>query len=304
MLGLEYAKQTNTKLSYSGKGDTDLNCWNRSLGVSITKYCSRMLIMPMLKSVSYCIHSHKVKPILYTPHLSKHLYSPNQLLLLHIVSKLGLIFYYDDGMTLVSGSGILWEDNLLPIEQRELIGWNHAFRGRSSPELSISIASSYSSLVKSFAVSTFSHHSQNHVPCNYCCLPKRKLIIASKWLDWDALDRLNPRSNPTEYCYVKHYRQSKNNLLYEKLIANWDPVPNLELSLPSNISSFSHCYFGVTSTILFVLDVLLLLDSPSIIETIFVPLINVSSCDYAGEAADFIKALRSYSGRLKVNLPG
>jgi hypothetical protein len=128
------------------------------------------------------------------------------------------------------------------------------------------------------------------------------LLIASKWLSWDGLDRLNPFDNVSEFIYVKHYRKSKNNYLYEKLIVNWDPVPNLELSLPSNISSFSHCYFGVTSTILFVLDVLL--HSPSVIETIFVPLINVDSCDYPEEATDFIKALMFYSARLNIDFSG
>jgi hypothetical protein len=300
MLGLEYAKQRNTKVSYSDIGDTDLNHWRQSLRISITRYYSRRLILPMLRHLLSRILWQKKKPVLYAPHLSMGVFSENQLSLLHFVSKLDLISFYDDGMTLVSNSGILWKDNLLPIEQCRLIGWNYAFRGSACPELCVSIASAHTSLVKSFAISRFTYESINYEPYNY--LGAKKLIIASKWLDWEALDRLNILDNPAECCYVKHYRQSKNNLLYEKSIANWDATPNLELSLPSNISSFSHCYFGVTSTILFVLDVLL--HSSSTVKTIFVPLINKNSCDYPEEAVDFIKALRAYSDRLKIDFPG
>jgi len=303
MLGLEYAKQTNIKLRYSEKGDADLNFWQRSLGVSVTIYFSYKLVFPAIRCFFSRILLRKKLPILYLPHLSKHIFSSSQLLLLRLASKYDMISYYDDGMTLVSSAGILWKDNLLPIEQCRLIGWNYTFRHSSSHELSVSIASAYKSLIKSFAISSFPSGSKNHEPYDISLYGKKKLLIASKWLDWDALDRLNALDNPTEYCYVKHFRQSKNNLLYEKNIVNWDASPNLELSLPSNISSFSYCYFGVTSAILFVLDVLLLLKSPLTIETIFVPLINVSSCEYPEEAADFIKALMSYSHRLNICLP-
>lgn len=301
MLGLEYAKQTNIKLSYSEKGDANLDYWRHSLRISVTKYCSRKLLFPLLRHFFFRILFQVENPILYLPHLSRHIFSSNQLLLLKFISKLDIISYYDDGMTLVSSSGVLWKDNLLPIEQHRLIGWNYAFRGSSCPERSVSIASAYAGLTKSFSVSSLVNMPNFHEPCESSHCGKKKLIIASKWLDWNALDRLNPLDNPTEYCYIKHYRPSKNNVLYEKLIPNWDAVPNLELSLPSSILSFSHCYFGVTSTILFVLDVLL--DSSLLIETIFVPLIDTNSCDYPGEAADFIEALRPYSDRLNIYIP-
>lgn len=302
MLGLEYAKQTSIKLRYSEKGDADLDYWRYSLRVSITKYYSRKLILPLLRSFLSGILLQKKRPVLYLPHLSKHIFSSNQLFLLRLISNLDIISYYDDGMTLVSRSGILWKDKLLPTEQCRLIGWNYAFRGSSCPELSVSIASAYASLTKSFSLASLPCNAIIHEPCDPSYL-KKKLLIASKWLDWDALDRLNPLGNPTEYCYVRHYRQSKNNPIYENSIASWDAAPSLELTLPSNISSFSHCYFGVTSTILFVLDVLLLLDYSSLIDTKFVPLINVSSCEYPEEAADFIKALRAYSDRFNIYLP-
>lgn len=300
MLGLEYARQINTKVSFSDIGDTDLSHWRQSLRISITRYCSRSLILPILRHLLSRILWQKRKPILYAPHLSMSLFSRSQLSLLRFISKLDLISYYDDGMTLVSNSGILWKENLLPTEQRRLIGWNYTFRGCACPELCVSIASAYSSLAKSFAISRFTYQSIKYEPYNN--LGGKRLIIASKWLDWEALDKLNTLDNPVEYCYVKHYRQSKNNLLYEKVIDNWDAAPNLELSLPSNISSFSHCYFGVTSTILFVLDVLL--HSSSTIKTMFVPLIDKNSCDHPEEAEDFMKALSAYSDRLNIDLPG
>jgi hypothetical protein len=301
MLGLEYCRQTNTNLSYSEKGDADLNYWRETLRISVAKYQSSALILPLLRCFFSYILLEKKIPLIYLPHLSIHIFSKEQLLLLQFISKFDLISYYDDGMTLVSSAGILWKDNLLPIEQHKLIGWGYSFRGYCCSGNTVSIASAYRNLVKSFVLSDFPSQSQIHASNDSCLLRKKKLIIASKWLDWDALDMLNPLDNPTAYCYVKHYRQSKNNLSYEKFITNWDASPNLELSLPSRISAFSHCYFGVTSTILFVLDVLL--ESSSLIETIFVPLININSCDYPEEAADFIQALRAYSDRLNIYLP-
>jgi hypothetical protein len=173
MLGFEYANQTSIKLNFSEKGDTDLNYWNRSLRLSPTKFGLRMLIFPILRWVCSRILCRQVKPILYTPHLSKHLYSSTQLFLLRIISKFKLISYYDDGMALVSSSGVLWKDNLLPIPRHELIGWNYAFRGKSYPQPSLSIALAYSSLVKYFAVNPFSCQSNNSLPYNFCCPPKK-----------------------------------------------------------------------------------------------------------------------------------
>lgn len=301
MLGIEYGKLKNIKLRYSEKGDAGLDYWRHSLRISVTKYCSWMLILPLLRYFFFCALSQRRKSILYLPHLSKHIFSGSQLLLLRTISNLGIISYYDDGMTLVSGSGILWKDNLIPTQQCRLIGWNYAFRGNSCPELCVPIAPAYNSLIKSFSVSSFPDMSKIYESDGVRHSGKKSLIIASKWLNWDALNRLNPLDNPAEYCYVKHYRQSKNHILYERIMPNWDPVPNLELSLPSSISSFSHCYFGVTSTILFVLDVLL--DVSTKVDTIFIPLITLNSCDYPDEAADFIKALRAYSDRLNILIP-
>jgi hypothetical protein len=158
----------------------------------------------------------------------------------------------------------------------------------------------YTTFLKSLALNS-SSQTNNYEQANHYYLGRKKLIIVSKWLDWDALDKLNPLSRPAEYCYAKHYRASKNNPLYEQTLVNWNATPNLELSLPSHISSFSHCYFGVTSAILFILDVLL--DFDFMTDTLFVPLISESSCDYPEEAADFIQALRAYSARLNICLP-
>lgn len=294
MLGLEYSRQLRVGLSYVKTNDSDLDFWKSTLNVEVSKYSSSMLILPILASLLARILGQDKWPVLYVPHLSKSIFTQNQLFVLQLVLKFDLISFYDDGMALISSSGILWKRGFLPCEQNELIGWRYSFQKNSRPLKTVSISSAYTHLVNSLGLTNSLNDSMNPEGAHSFFGDKR-LIIASKWIDWDALDRLEPLANSSRYYYVNHYRESKNNPLYAQALSSWNAFPSLELSLPSRISTFSHCYFGVTSSIFFLLEVLLALQVPS--DTVFVPIIALGSCEYPLEAADFLQALSSYADR-------
>jgi hypothetical protein len=291
MLGYQYGKEHGLSIRFWHVGQSNFRPWSSVLGICINRVTTQDLLFILIVSIGSAVLPF-VKPHIYVPHLSLYIFSPFQLKILKVLQRLSAITYFDDGMTAVSIRGILWREKLIQLARGQLISWNYSFLPSALTFSRASALQSYHDLCNYFFV--------NHVDGKVCSPQFRdklldrptSLVIASKWMNWTALkgyyEKLDFKS-----IYVPHYRASKNNKYFADVSIQWDPYPNLELNLPMIISEIDYCFFSVTSSVFYVLEVLRGLNQQ--VNTRFIPVIDAASADYPDEVEDFILALRSYN---------
>jgi len=212
-------------------------------------------------------------------------------LVLRILERLSLVEYFDDGMALTSQRGILWKQGYIRSQPGQLLGWDYSFLPWREANRCASVMASYETLgsivCKARQDRAGHFHEQTPPTGSY------DVVMASKWLDTDKYlsDHHEPSTRKT--IYIPHYRDHKNCEALMGMAILWEPKPNLELALPAALGQIGRCYFGVTSSIFYILEVLL--KQQARINTEFIPLLNLEAADYPEEGVDFLDRIKHYS---------
>lgn len=303
MLGYQYSRETGRRLQFADVGHCDLGCWSRALAMPVPRFSLRSLVRPLAAGMARLLRGQKMQPILYLPHLSGMIFRRRHLWLLRLLQRLSLIEYFDDGMSSVSTAGVLWRDRLIPVPPDRLITWDYTFLPRASGTRRVSVRENHADLAARFRPDHDPESAGLPPSPRTGATPERLLVIASKCLDWDALCTTSLATTPLhDVVYVPHYREHKNNDFLQRHACVWKPHPNLEIALPGRIGAFSRCYFGVTSTVFYVLEALRA--AGMTVDTVFVPTIDVERCAFPAEARDFLDRLGAYADEFRFILPG
>lgn len=298
MLGHQFAREAGRRLRFADVAHCDLAAWGAILGAPVRPFALRMLVGPLVAAAARALRGRASGPVLYLPHLSALIFRRRQLWVLRVLQRLSLVGYYDDGMAAVSTAGILWRDGLVPVAPERLISWDYAFLPPLPGATRLSVRDSHAVLSRRFAGAV----AAPPAPAPPGGDPAgRVLVIASKWLDRDALMAALP-ADVGDVVYVPHYRAAKNDEFLMRHARVWRPHPNLELALPGVVGGYGRCFFGVTSTIFYVLEAVR--GAGAAVETVFVPLVDVAGAAYPGEARDFLERLRTYEADVRIAFPG
>ncbi len=241
-------------------------------------------------SIFWALRRRRV-PALYTPHLSPLIFSAREILVLRILERLSLVEYFDDGMALTSQRGILWKQGYIRSKPDQLLGWDYSFLPWREANRCASVIASYETLGSIFCQARLGR------PCHFqrqtSPTERYDVVMASKWLDTDKYLSDHHAPSTRKIIYIPHYRDHKNCEALMGMAILWEPQPNLELGLPAAMVSIERCYFGVSSSIFYVLEVLL--KQQAQIDTEFIPLLNLEAADYPEEGVDFLDGLKHYA---------
>lgn len=260
-------------------------------GECISAFAITDLIVPAFAGLVRKMINKEARSV-YIPHLSKMMFSELQYRVIQILQYLGLVGYFNDGMVSVSLNGILWSNGLIHQSVSDIIKWNYSFLSLSEKASAVSPVKTYLSWQVSrqktdYKSKDFSGRVSLHSGSTSV------LVIASKWINWLAVKRAVLNHAEAQIVYIPHYQNHKNDKGLVSISSVWKPYPNIELALPQQINNYFYCYFGVTSSILYVLEILKTLGVDSF--THFIPAIDHDSCNYKGEAEDFMSCLQVYS---------
>jgi hypothetical protein len=222
-----------------------------ALGTSLSYVSFSCLATKLLQS-----SFERRKTFVYIPHLSEYLTDSICHAFIDILHGKGIVRFYDDGLSAACRLNHNIMTNALP-KGSTIYTWDYAFL-KSINESSVvprsSLAKSRRLLRTHFSmdIRAFKHILSGL--SNSCSPNNPFLVMASKGLSLALIKQcLNLKDKPTCY-YIPHYQPQKNNsyLLSSTRVIR---VVHLEASLLGLLETnhFSIC-FGITSTILYLLD--------------------------------------------------
>lgn len=222
-------------------------------------------------------------PQIYVPHISPVLFSTPLRDLLWRLHRYGYLRFYDDGITCLSKSTRLHDVGYVPKEET-VLSWDYSFLDAGDARV-VDICQSMSNKCYDVICRNINNLSDGSV-----------IIISSKWMHYDGIIEdflLKNQDNPNRasVCYIPHYVQLKNNGLIMKLAVPLS-FEVLELDLPPFLNDTMTIVSGVTSTLLYFLELM----SRGYIPNCKVLFYGdpVAAGKYIGEYNDFLSALSFY----------
>lgn len=246
-------------------------------------------------------------PFVYVPFISPYLFPAKQYNLLRLLNKIGMVRFYDDGIGAMSLQTAPWKMNYITCSPEEMISWDYRFLWSTKQGKNmVSISQSYDFFVEQLVgpleqCRPFADSQSDSAPADG---RKKDLIIASKWIDWSVVIDQVGEANVFTATYLPHCVSEKNNQFLLENAACWSEELPPELILPRVLNGFATVFFGVTSTVPYVIEVMLSMALP--IHPLFVVAINDQQASSPGEAKDFTDKILYYQRQhqLRVQVVG
>ena len=248
----------------------------------------------------------------FVPYISLAIADRAGVRLLWLLKCLGLLHFYDDGMTAISSQTILHQSGFLP-QTAALDAWNYHWRSPSPVGKSVDLSLAHRSLARAFPgidlpcidAVDMSVHDCEARPLISGQSGITTIILASKWMDYDALnvELHRTRTDISDVIYIPHYNYKKNS---ETLMATCRVqhcyFPELFLA---RLFEIQRCrlFFGVTSTSVYLCE-LLHRGELTPFKPIFIGNRSLANGEQrAGEWDDYVKILSSYGNVEKSTRP-
>jgi hypothetical protein len=246
------------------------------------------------------------KTTVFVPHISLAIADRAGVRLLWLLKYLGLLHFYDDGMTAISSQTILHQSGFLP-HTAYLDAWNYHWRSPSRIGRFVDLSLAHRSLVRTFPGIDLPCIDAADMSVHDCDVKPlissesgitTTIILASKWLDYDALNAELSRSRTdiSDVIYIPHYNDKKNS---ETLMATCRVqrcyFPELFLA---RLFEMQRCrlFFGVTSTSIYLCELLHRRELAPF-KPIFIGNRSLANEEQrAGEWDDYFKILSSFYG--------
>lgn len=248
----------------------------------------------------------------FVPHISLAIADRAGVRLLWLLNDLGLLHFYDDGMTAISNQTTLYQDGFLP-QVAPLDAWNYHWCSPSRIGRFVDLSLAHRFLIRAFPgidlpcidAGDLSVHDCGARPLISGQSAITTIILASKWMDYDALivelDR--SRTDLSDVIYIPHYNDKKNS---EALMATCRVqrcyLPELFLA---RLFEMQGCrlFFGVTSTSIYLCE-LLHRGELAPFKPIFIGNRSLAHEEQrAGEWDDYVKILSIYGNVEKSTRP-
>jgi hypothetical protein len=304
MLGVEFARQNQVQISCMVIHGSNLynlyySTFSRRIPHEIGLFRERPLLRYLLLSI---LRSPLSWPLVYVPFISPYLFPAKQYNLLRLLNRLGLIRFYDDGIGAMSLQTVPWRKKYISCSQDQLISWDYRFLCAGKPKQNmVSILHAYEFFSQHLVDHPPPDGSANHgQPLHANDSWKGDLIISSKWVDWSSVLAMVGKENVSSATYLPHCVSHKNNQYLLENSVSWPYKIPPELVLPEVLNRYETVFFGVTSTIPFVIEVMLSLSLPVL--PLFVLAIDYQQADSSGEAEDFTEKIRFYQQHHQLRL--
>lgn len=270
-----------------------------NFGISYVRYSFSGLLSCIVAAL---VRGQKVS--VFVPHISFAIADGRGARLLWQLNALGLLRFYDDGMSVISSCTILHKSGFLP-PNASVDAWNYHWRSMSCRGATVDLSLANRALVKAFP--------DIDLPCIDTKRPTTvhdrgtrlffadqsgvaSIILASNWIDYDALNTALRRSrvDPEDVVYIPHYNPMKNSQAWMATCSvQHCYLPELFLT---RLFEKQRCrlYFGVTSTAVYLCE---LLHRGEIFpfEPIFVGSRGLAMDEMRGEEwDDYVETLSSY----------
>ena len=202
---------------------------------------------------------------IFVPHISTAITDADGVRLLWRLYSLGLVHFYDDGMTAISSRTILYRDGFLP-QGAPVDALNYHWCSPSRVGTFSDLSLAHRALLRAFSgvdlpgidsVEAFAHDGEARSRFSSES-GVTTIVLASKWMDYDALNAelLGSRVNPSDAIYIPHYNAIKDSpVLMATCTVRRCYFPELFLS---RLFEIQRCrlYYGVTSTAIYICELL------------------------------------------------
>jgi hypothetical protein len=304
MLGGQLARETDARVVCMViHGSTFYNLYYASflkqIPLEICLFSRRTLWRFLVASM---LRSPWARPVVYLPHLSPYLVKPKELALLKRLHRLGFVRFYDDGIGSMSMQTMIWQKKYITCEPGDLMSWDYRFlRAKKNRSNMLSIVQAYDFFGSHLQGQPAQQQDSDSPPL--AVVPRaaaRALIISSKWIHWSSVLAMIGDDNLSTSTYLPHCVSHKNNQHLLETAAPWPYDLPPELVLPDILNDFQTIFFGVTSTVPFVIEAMLSMSLP--IRPLFVVAIDFQLAEFPGEAEDFTEKIRYYQRHHQLRL--
>jgi len=231
-----------------------------NLGLNYSPYTYRGLWSRILGA---CIRREKI--VVFLPHISLAIADRQGVQLLWLLSAMGAIRFYDDGMSAISSHTVLHQSGFLP--PRALIdAWDYPWLSPNRIGSTVDLSLAHRKLASSFPEMDLPYLDLLAPPSLHAgagLTPAMQpdilsIVLASNWIDHDFVHTELHRTGVelAEVVYIPHYNSTKNSqILMNACNVQKCFVPELFLA---RLFELRRCrlYFGVTSTAVYLCELM------------------------------------------------